>query len=129
MKTVHFYHKETGVFNGVRFSSSDEKTIALNTPPDHVTFEGEVDPTVQRVDVITGKLVSHVYEKDQRTIEREQHVQRRKIQRQIDQLEQRSLRAYREMLLGYDGAKQRLQTIDEQIIVLRGTLNERATKT
>ena len=44
------------------------------------------------------------------------------INAQIVELEQKQLRATRELLLSYDGAKERLKAIDDEIVELRGEL-------
>lgn len=45
-----------------------------------------------------------------------------KIKAQIAELESRQFRATREMLLGYDGAKEYLESIDLEIVALREQL-------
>src|SRR5277367_2415396 len=51
MKTVSFYHKDTGIFHGNQFIGTDDATVALNTPPDHVAIDGHHDPLSKRVNL------------------------------------------------------------------------------
>ena len=38
MRVVSFYHKVSGLFHPRHLMSSDAKSIALNTPPDHIAI-------------------------------------------------------------------------------------------
>lgn len=51
MITVSFYHKDTGVICDYHLHTSDETTIALNTPTDHRAIDGHYDHLSQRIDV------------------------------------------------------------------------------
>ena len=51
MRTVSFFHKETGMFNGNHMIVSDDSVLALNTPPDHIVIDGHHDPLSKRVDL------------------------------------------------------------------------------
>lgn len=55
MKTVSFYHRETGLLNGQMLIASDDEAVALNTPPDHAAIDGHHDPLTKRVDVDVHK--------------------------------------------------------------------------
>ena len=51
MKTVSFFHKETGALHGNQLICSDDAVVALNTPPDHIAVDGHYNCLSQRVDV------------------------------------------------------------------------------
>jgi hypothetical protein len=55
MKTYSFYHKDTGAFNGVKFSSTDPNDVELNVPADHIAIEGHHDHLSKRVE--NGEVV------------------------------------------------------------------------
>jgi hypothetical protein len=48
---VSFAHKDTGIFDGVHLTVSDDAVVSLNTPADHLAIEGHHDPLSKRVDV------------------------------------------------------------------------------
>ena len=48
---VSFFHRLTGLLNGVHFLASDANIVALNTPPDHIAIDGHHDHLSKRVDV------------------------------------------------------------------------------
>lgn len=56
MKTVSFFHKDTGVVHGSRYTTTDDASIAANTPPDHVPIVAALDHLSQRVDI--GKMTA-----------------------------------------------------------------------
>lgn len=58
MRTWHLYDPATGIFDGRRFSSSDDSAIEINRRG-LVAFEGDIDYLSQRVDVATGELVDY----------------------------------------------------------------------
>ena len=129
-----FYHKDTGLFNGIQFLTSDESTVALNTPPDHIAIEGHHDCLSRRVDVDTGNVIP--YQPPQPT---EHHVWRNGIERwvlsderqsaldahkralsTIANLETLQNRFMREHLLGSNPqALDRMKAIEDEIVELR----------
>lgn len=59
MKTVSFYHAQTGIFNGRVLSTDDPKAVQNNTPSGYVAIEGAFDSRSQRFDVSTGKIIAY----------------------------------------------------------------------
>lgn len=59
MKHVSFYHKDTGIFNGVLYMTSNEEDLALNTPLDHIAIDGHHDHTSKRVNVETREVTEY----------------------------------------------------------------------
>lgn len=56
MRSVSFYHKDTGAIHPYQLSTSDERVIALNVPVDHAVIAGHHDRLTKRVNVATGML-------------------------------------------------------------------------
>lgn len=137
MRQVSFYHKETGVLNGVQLIVSNHAAVALNTPPDHIAIDGCHDAQSYRVDVATGELID--WQPPQPSSDHEWNAKarrwrlnaaaearegaRRSALAQIAMLEASQHRAIREAALGKTGAGARLQAIDDQIAKLRQQLS------
>lgn len=129
-----FYDLETGLFSGRTFSGP--QGCKENTPIGHGAHEGQVDHLSQRKDLNTGALVDyqppqpspdHEWSADQKRWQLSTAAQQRLIARElalarIAVLEASQHRAIRESALAYDGAKARLQAIDDEIVKLRVTL-------
>jgi hypothetical protein len=137
MKTVTFYHRETGMLDGSQLICSDDSLVALNTPADHIAIEGAFDHLCQRVDVTTGAVVDyqppqpdadHEWNADTKRWQLNADTQARQAASaaalgQILLLEARGIRAARELALGVAGAVDRLTALDAQIAAQRANLN------
>lgn len=136
MRQVSFYHRETGMLARQRMTfetDDDDKHVIDNTPQDHVAIKGHYDPLSQRVDVATGQVVDyqppqpspdHAWDETTRRWNLNADVQRKADARraallQIATLERSQHRTMRELALGMDGAKERLQAIEDQIVAQR----------
>lgn len=51
MIAVSFFHRETGLLNGIQLTASDDEAVLLNTPVDHLPVNGHHDHLSKRVDV------------------------------------------------------------------------------
>lgn len=138
MKTFSFYNVQTGEFHPRTYADSRFETVPANQIPEgHAIIEGRYDVLSQRVDIENDGAVvdwrppqpSPAHEWDGSTkrwvlspAERARQLKRASALAQIAALESKGLRAQRELALGYDGAKQRLQAIDDQIAALRSDL-------
>jgi hypothetical protein len=137
LKTVMFYHKDTGMFAANQLLVSDERMVALNTPKDHVAIDGHhFDHLSQRVDVTSGEIVD--YQPPQPSVEHEWSGTARRWQlngasqakrqassealARISQLEAQQPRALRETALGLAGGRERLLAIETEIQALRANL-------
>lgn len=119
MKHYSEFRRADGVF------TSQQVTTCQDAPQsDDSTdwIEGHHDHRSKRVDVDAGSVIDHEVPADE--MERQAAASRRRsAQAQIDVLERHKMpRAMREHALGYDGAKQRLQALDDQIAALRAEL-------
>lgn len=137
MKTVSFYHQETGLFHPTSLTASDESIIALNAPPDHLAMEGAHDHLSRRVDVITGEIVDyqppapstdHGWDETAKRWVLSQHAQELATRRgtalvEIRDVESRALGALIEHALGYEGARDRLEALHKQIVDLRAAFS------
>ena len=102
MKTWHFYDSQTGEPTH-RSYAGPERHLEENTPPGCEAREDAPPAAVEQpVDA--------------------QAMTRRILLARIHAIEATQDRALREERLGYDGAKQRLQDIDDQIVALRAQL-------
>jgi len=139
MRVVSFYHKETGLFHPRHLMTSDAKSIALNTPPDHIAIDGDhYDRLSQRIDIKTGELVDLLPEKpspdhewnatDRRWQLRREVVAREEAHRhamqRITQLEMSGVRSMRELALGEARAADRLRALEIEIAQLRKSLEK-----
>jgi hypothetical protein len=139
MRVVSFYHKESGLFHPRHLMSSDAKSIALNTPPDHIAIDGDhFDRLSQRIDIATGKLVDLLPEQpsadhewnatDRRWQIKPEVLAREEARRlallRITQLEMTGARSLRELALGEVKAADRLRALDTEIALLRKSLDE-----
>jgi hypothetical protein len=137
MKTVSFYHAATGLFHPASLTVSDETVIALNTPPDHAVMEGAHDHLSRRVDVATGEVVDyqpptpsadHAWDANLKRwvldpVAQERAARRQGLQGMIQHLERNvQPRALRELALGQDGARERVQKLEDEIAALRRDL-------
>lgn len=136
MKTIGFYHKDTGLLNGTQLMVSDDSMIALNTPADHVAIEGQFDSLSQQVDIASGAIID--YQPPPPSIDHDWNADTKRWQLSaaaqakldahghatacIAQLEAAQHRAIREAALGQAGAVARLQAIDAEIASLRPAL-------
>lgn len=132
MNTYSFYHRDTGLFNGTVILLSDEKTLALNTPADHIAIEGAHDGFSKRVEVSTGSVIEYQPPSPGANFEWNAILKRWQLNGatqaqlaahasaavQIRALEATQHRAVREVLLGKAGALALLQSIDSQITAL-----------
>jgi hypothetical protein len=139
---VTFYHKDTGLLNGLSVMVSDDSAVALNTPKDHVAIdnplEGPLDHLSQRVDLTGEKPVVVDYQPPQPSPDHEWNAEAKRWRlkpgaadrqarrlaalAEIARLEATQPRAVREALCGDTAALQRLRTIDEAITKLRTEL-------
>ena len=137
MRVVSFYHKVTGRFHARHLMSSDDKSIVLNTPRDHIAMDGDhFDRLSQRVDIKTGKVVDelpaqpsadHEWNATDRRWQMKAEVlakeeTRRHALLRIKQLELAGLRSLRELALGEAKAADRLRALDTEIATLRESL-------
>ena len=134
LRVVSFYHKLTGLFHPRHLMSSDAKTIALNTPQDHIAIDGDhFDRLSQRIDITTGKVIDLLPEQpssdhewsatDRRWQVKPEVLAREDARRvamlRINQLEQSGIRSLRELALGEARAADRLKALDSEIAALR----------
>jgi hypothetical protein len=134
LRVVSFYHKLTGLFHPRHLMSSDAKTIALNTPQDHIAIDGDhFDRLSQRIDITTGKVIDLLPEQpssdhewsatDRRWQVKPEVLAREEARRvamlRINQLEQSGIRSLRELALGEARAADRLKALDSEIAALR----------
>lgn len=136
MKTVSFYHKDTGFLNGAHLTASDEEAVILNTPVDHIAIEGHHDSMSKKVDITTGEIVEHKppapsddhewHDESKRwklKVDVQDKIDKRVVtMMKIARLETKQPRAIREMLLSGNVQKERLLDIENQIIELRKDL-------
>jgi hypothetical protein len=131
---VSFYHRDTGLFNGIKLMSSDETAVKLNTPEDHLAIAGHHDHLSRRVDLESGQVVPyqppspsdhHMWEaaterwvlNDDRQLKIAAH---RDALSKIAILEASQPRYIREHTLGTNPkALERLQAIEDEIVELR----------
>jgi len=116
MKHYHFYHENTGIFSDFVLTTTDDAHVEPNTPAGCKPYEGPVNIYKQRMDVATGKLVEH--DGAPPVVPRLLH----EVHTRIAHLELQQPRIVREVLLGYEGAIERLKDLDEKIIRLRAEL-------
>ena len=135
IRRFHFYHKDSGAFAEHVYSAS-EPELALNTPADHVAFEGSYDHLSQRVNVTTGAVEDYQPPAPSTDYEWDTQVRRwqlnpevaaaqearRATLAEIARLEGQQGRAVREAVL--TGNHERLAALDAQIAQLRASLSE-----
>lgn len=142
MKAYSFYDPATGLFTGGRYStdivSGDRLAAALaaNTPKGTRSVEGDHDMLSSCIDVVTGKVVDyqppapsgdHVWNPATKrwvlsTSAQQKVTARTAALARIAQLEAAQPRALRELALGYENAKARVEAIDAEITSLRKEL-------
>lgn len=136
MKAYSFFHAQTGAVAGHVFLTDDKLLVKQNTPDGHVAFEGRLDHLSQRVDVVTRKPVDyqppapsndHEWDAGSRRWKLKSAAQaaldaHRIAHADIVALEASQPRALRENALGVAGARERLQSIEDQIAALRAKL-------
>ena len=131
----HFYDLATGLFSGRSFSASDEAWLKDNLPDGHGVYEAaRIDHLSQRVNLISGEVVDYQPPQPSHDHEWNESAKRWQLSKtavariealqRIQMLEAKQLRALREFALGYDGAKQRLQALDDEMAVLRRDVSE-----
>lgn len=136
MKSHSFADKETGLFSGVHFSTSNSEMLEANTPAGHFAVEGHYDHLSQRADIATGEVVD--YQPPRPSVDHEWNDTTKRwemsaaSQAKIDArsaalagitaLEAQGIRAMREAQLGVAGSQERLAGIDAQIAQLRRDL-------
>lgn len=136
MRTVCFYHKETGLFSGKLLTVTDDTSVELNTPTGHAAMDGAFDSLSQSVDIETGEVID--YQPPSPSVDHEWNAATKRwqltvaAQSKIDDhaasmvtitgSELRSLRALREFALGLPGAEDRLKAIEAEIVAARRLL-------
>jgi hypothetical protein len=137
MKTVTLFDRVTGEIHGTL--SAPEQMLEESIPPECDCIDGEFDGAKRRVDVATREVVPYQppapdadsvwdAEKEEWFLPLSVAVRRAKnsdIMHKIEELEQKQLRATREILLARGNvteARQTLETIDDQIALLRAQL-------
>jgi hypothetical protein len=116
MRRFHFYHSDTGILHpsGVSIDAPDaEKVAAQNCPDGHLLIEGNFDERCQRIDITTKQAVEH--QPAALAEDRTSALQR---------LEASQHSLVRELLLGNEGARPRLQAIHDQIAALQAAKSE-----
>jgi hypothetical protein len=139
MRVMSFYHKVSGLFHARHLMSSDAKSIALNTPDDHIAIDGDhYDRLSQRIDIQTGKVIDllpeqpsadHEWNATDRRWQIKPEVtaraeSRRHAIHRITQLEMSGVRSLRELALGEAKAADRLRALDAEIAALRKSLDD-----
>jgi|SRR6185295_7999522 len=122
MKAVSVYCKTTGLIKH-HITANDDDDLKHNIPADHAVIDGHHDPRTCKVDLVTGAIERHSGA-DPVAMPVHPVLDAR---RRIHALDQRSIRVLRELALGYDGARQRLKDIDDEMQLLRGKVNGSAT--
>ena len=59
MRTVSFYHKDTGLFNGAHLTASSSTSVDINTPDGYAAIDGHYDHLSQRIDVETKTVIDY----------------------------------------------------------------------
>ena len=136
MRSVSFYHKDTGIIADRRMVFSDPDAISLNTPVDHIVIDGHHDHLCRRVNVETGELIDYQppqpspdHEWDVTTkrwninaeIQERQQKQLR-ASAELDRLEKKAIRMLIEITLGDLTQLSRLTALNAQIAKLREDL-------
>lgn len=144
MRLVSFYQKETGLFNAIHLTTSDEGTIALNIPPGNASVDGHHDHLSKQVDIATGQVIEYQPPRPSEQHEwnastkrwqltaaaLEQNKKRPEALARIAALDDESLSLMREGMLelmtGQDTKQtyQRLAGIEEEITSLRPLVHE-----
>jgi hypothetical protein len=129
VRTVSFFHKETGALHSNQLICSDDAAVALNTPADHIAIDGHHDYLCKRVDLETKQIVEwippapsadHVWNPETLRWQLSAAAQGKAQARQLAQARIAALRAssidvMRELLLGNESARARLQAIADEI--------------
>lgn len=130
-----FFDPATGQFAG-RMYSGPAEALELNTPPGLAPLEGDFDPLSQRVDLDSGEVVDwrppqpdadHEWDSAARrwvktAVATARDSRRFMARSKIDRAERRQLRALRELALGDQTARARLQAIEDEIVAARADL-------
>jgi hypothetical protein len=124
MRTVSFYHRDTGLLNGSHVIASDDNAVALNTPPDHIAIDGHHDQWTKCVDLATGEVVDYTppAPSSEALAAQAKTDRRAAALAAIARLEAAQPRAVREAILDPLGSSGRLRSINDQIAALRGDL-------
>jgi len=134
VKVWSFYNPETGEFLRRTFRGP-ARALEANTPVGFLPWEGKVNPEANKVDLVTGALVA--WQSPQPSLDHEwtgagwkvsdqaRAVRTRRAEAlgKIKALESRQPRVLRELALGDDQARARLQAIEEEIQKLRSDLS------
>lgn len=142
MKTVTFYHKNTGMLSPLTVVVSDDRMIEINTPEDHVAIEHPKNRTPwdylsHKFDIASNSIVDyqppspsheHVWNTELRRWVLHPEV----LQRNMELSEARQRLRYllaevqphaiREHALGYEGSLERLKKLDDEVNELRKKL-------
>ena len=135
-KTFSLYEAATGLFTGKRVQCDEDALLEMRLPPGTLTMEGAFDPSSQRVDLSTGKVIAHhplapspdhewnaaAKRWQLRQSAREAQGRRAVVFARIHALESSQGRAIREATLGDPAALKRLKEIDAEIAALRAEL-------
>lgn len=144
MKTVSFFHKETGLFSPIQLTVSDPYLIALNTPDDHIAIDGHHDHLSKRVDIDREDGADPIYtlvdwippspsayhdvwnpttKRWELNAEAQEKLNRSESARgRTAELEKAQHQTTRELLLGDESARKRLQEIHDEIESLKEQL-------
>lgn len=65
MRSVRFYHKDTGIFHDLTIVCSDDRAVELNTPENHSAIDNPSDGSIydhlsQKIDVSTGQVIDYI---------------------------------------------------------------------
>lgn len=138
MKTVSFADAQSGLFNGMQCTASTEDGIALNTPKGMIAVEGAHDDLSKRLDLTTGEVIDYQppapsadHEWNKATLRWQLSAVARAVQladaaarATIAAAESAQARAMRELLLGDQSARARLQALDDDIAAARKQLKK-----
>jgi hypothetical protein len=120
MKTISFYHKDTGIISSYKVTGDDE-LAKQNTPIDHIAIDGYHSHLVKKFDLETKSIVDYV--PPPVTEEQDKIANSAAARIRIRQLENAQPRIVREMLLyPNDGHIKKLWDIENEIENLRKDL-------
>jgi len=124
MKTWSFYDSETGRFRGTRYSAKTDKDLGANTPAGCAAYEGSIDWRTKRFDIDKDEIVDDEALIAQRAVDKSDRIARSTIK----ELEALQLRPLRELALGDETAKYRIEQIDLAIAEQRVKIKPTAQK-
>lgn len=132
MNTWSFYHVETGELHPQVFSTTDDSSLAINTPKDHKAIEGDHDHVLKCVDLKTKSVVDRDVPKPAPSADREYDPTRRRwvvkesvraLHVEYTALQEEQKKVVIGFLLGRGGAG-RLREIDDRITAIQQQLND-----